>query len=79
MLLIVFFTIFVVQNTEPVAMQVFFWRFEELPKIILLVVTLVVGIILGILISTFFSRKKKDEKEVKSDLKKENKFRSPQV
>jgi uncharacterized integral membrane protein len=79
MLLILFFTIFVVQNTEPVTMQVFFWRFDELPKIIVLIVTLVFGIILGILISTFISRKKRDTKEIKSDLNKENKFNSPQV
>ena len=60
MLLIVLFTIFVVQNTEPVNMQVFFWRIEDLPKIVLLTVTLVFGIILGIFISTFINKKKKD-------------------
>jgi uncharacterized integral membrane protein len=65
MLLIVLFTIFVVQNTEPIVMQVFFWKIVDLPKIVLLVVTLVVGIILGILITSLFNRKKKVE--VKKD------------
>jgi uncharacterized integral membrane protein len=67
MLLIVLFTIFVVQNTEPVNMQVFFWRIEDLPKIVLLTITLVFGIILGIFISTFINKKKK-EKDKKEDL-----------
>ena len=69
-LLIILFTIFVVQNTEPVNMQVFFWRIEELPKIILLIVTLAVGIILGVFISTFVNRKRKNEEKSESmDLK----------
>jgi uncharacterized integral membrane protein len=82
MLLIVLFTIFVVQNTEPVSMQAFFWRIEELPKIILLIVTLVLGIIMGIFISTFINRKKKvkdvDKKEI-MEVKKENVFPSGKV
>lgn len=61
MLLIILFTIFVVQNTEPVSMHVFFWRIEELPKITLLIVTLVVGIIMGVIISTFINRKRNYE------------------
>ncbi|MDO8550790.1 MAG: lipopolysaccharide assembly protein LapA domain-containing protein [Ignavibacteria bacterium] len=61
MILIILFTIFVVQNTEPVDMTVFFWRIEQLPKIILLTVILVIGIISGILISAFINRKKKEK------------------
>ena len=80
MLLIVLFTIFVVQNTSPnIDMDFLFWRIEGIPKIILLIVTLVFGIIMGVLISTFLSRKQLGEKEEKTDLKKENKFRSPQI
>jgi len=67
MLLIVLFTIFVVQNTEAINMQIFFWRIEELPKIVLLTITLVFGIILGIFISTFINRKKKDEEVNKKE------------
>jgi uncharacterized integral membrane protein len=59
LLLIVLFTIFVVQNTEPVSMQLFFWHIAELPKIILLTVTLVVGIVLGFILSAVMNKKKK--------------------
>lgn len=61
LVLIILFTIFVVQNTEPVVMQVFFWRIENLPKIVLLTVTLVFGILLGVLISALTNRKKLEE------------------
>ncbi|HEX9740287.1 MAG TPA: LapA family protein [Ignavibacteriaceae bacterium] len=61
-LLIILFTIFVVQNTEPVSMRVFIWHINELPKIVLLTITLLVGIILGIFISAFINKKKKDDK-----------------
>lgn len=63
MLLIILFTIFVVQNTEPVSMQVFFWHISELPKIILLTVTLVVGAVLGIIMSAVFNKQKKHKEE----------------
>ncbi len=79
MILIILFTIFVVQNTEPVNLQIFFWHVAELPKIILLVVTLVFGIMLGIFITTFFNRKKKNKDENAVKLKDENKLKSPQL
>ncbi len=62
MILIILFTIFVVQNTEPVSLQVFFWHVAELPKIILLTVTLVIGVILGFIISTVLNKHKNNEK-----------------
>lgn len=63
MLLIILFTIFVVQNTEPVSMQLFFWHIAELPKIILLTVTLVIGIVLGFIISAVMNKQKKQKEE----------------
>lgn len=68
MVLVVLFTIFIVQNTEGVRMHVFFWQFDDIPKIVLLTITLAVGVILGILISTFINRKKtEDEFEKEPD------------
>ena len=66
MVLIILFTIFVVQNTEPVSLQVFFWHIAELPKIILLTVTLALGVIFGFIISAVLNRRKKNEIELKS-------------
>ncbi len=63
MLLIVLFTIFVVQNTEPVNMQLFFWHIAELPKIILLTVTLVIGVLLGFIITSVLNKQKKHAEE----------------
>jgi len=66
MLLIILFTIFVVQNTEPVQMKIFFWQISELPKIILLTVTLVIGVLAGIIIAAIMNKqKKRNEKELK--------------
>ena len=66
MLLIILFTIFVVQNTEAVSLKVFFWHIAELPKIILLVVTLVIGIVLGFIISAMFNKKKITPEKLKT-------------
>jgi len=79
MVFIVMFTIFVVQNTEPISMQVYFWQIETLPKIILLIVTLVLGIIMGIFISSFTNRKKNIKNAANKEIKKEEVFRSGKV
>jgi|GEM_PF-401113 len=80
MILIVLFTVFVAQNTEPVNLRLFLWQIEQFPKIILLVVTLVLGIFIGIFISAFFGRKKIDKKSsINKEIKKEESFRSGNV
>ncbi len=62
MILIILFTIFVVQNTEPLSLQVFFWHIAELPKIILLTGTLMIGVILGFIISAVLNKRKNNVK-----------------
>ena len=58
LILLILFTIFVTQNTEPTIMNVFFWTIE-MPKIVLLIITLVIGVVLGLIAVTVFSSNKK--------------------
>jgi len=64
LILIVLFTIFVTQNTQPVDINVFLWKFSS-PGILLIVTTGAVGIIIGLILAAIFhSSKKKNLKEV---------------
>ena len=58
LILLILFTIFVTQNTEPTIMNVFFWTIK-MPMIVLLIITLAVGVILGLIAVTVFSSRKK--------------------
>lgn len=62
MVLIVFFTIFVTQNTEVILVQVFFWQFH-MSTIVLISITGLVGIIAGLIIAKLFDKPKAEPRE----------------
>jgi uncharacterized integral membrane protein len=80
LILIVLFTIFVTQNTQPVDINVFLWKFSS-PGIVLIVITAAVGIIIGLILASIFHPSKKknlkeavphlDNNDIKDDMYKE--------
>ncbi len=63
-LLILAFTIVIVQNAEVTTLQVFSWQIT-MSRIILLVLTLLVGFLSGYLTARGFSLKRKVEKTIR--------------
>ncbi len=61
MVLILLFTIFVMQNTQPVEVNAFFWH-KPLPLIVLMIILVMVGIIIGFIVTGLANKsaKKKD-------------------
>jgi uncharacterized integral membrane protein len=61
LVLLILFTIFVSNNTEPIDVWFFFWPLN-ISKIVLLIITLVIGAILGLIAATVFGKSaKRDE------------------
>jgi uncharacterized integral membrane protein len=65
MVIIVLFTIFVTQNTEVIAINAFFWKFE-MSLIVLMTLSCLLGAIVGFILLKVFSSsdKQKDKKEI---------------
>lgn len=63
-LLLLLFTIVVVQNAEVTTVQFFAWQIT-LSRIVLLVLVLIVGFLLGYLTARGFSLKKKVQKTIR--------------
>jgi uncharacterized integral membrane protein len=60
MIIIVLFTFFVSQNTQIVAINVFFWQFN-ISEIILIVMTGFIGVLLGLILGSIFKSPQKDK------------------
>jgi uncharacterized integral membrane protein len=60
MIIIVLFTFFVSQNTQIVAINVFFWQYN-ISEIILIVMTGFIGILLGLILDSIIRSSKKGE------------------
>ena len=77
MIIVVLFTFFVSQNTQIVAINVFFWQFN-ISEIILIVMTGFIGVLLGLILGSLFKSPKKDKNKKNIDLpeKIENPFES---
>ncbi len=65
MVIIVLFTIFVTQNTEVIAVNAFFWKFE-MSLIVLMTLSCLLGAIVGFILLKVFSGsdKRKNKKEI---------------
>ncbi len=65
LVIIVLFTIFVTQNTEVIAVNAFFWKFE-MSLIVLMTLSCLLGAIVGFILLKVFSGsdKRKDKKEI---------------
>jgi uncharacterized integral membrane protein len=62
MIIIVLFTVFVTQNTQPVTIKFFSWGYD-VPSILLIVISLFIGLLLGLLLFSFFRPRKNDKTE----------------
>ena len=60
LILLIFFTVFVSNNTETIDVWFFFWHLS-ISKIVLLIITLVVGVILGLIVAAVFGKSPKKE------------------
>jgi uncharacterized integral membrane protein len=47
--------VFAIQNPEPVSIKLFFWQFDMVPKILLILVSTAVGALVVILLGLFWN------------------------
>jgi uncharacterized integral membrane protein len=47
--------VFAIQNPEPIVIQLFFWQFDKVPKILLILVSTAVGALVVVLLGLFWN------------------------
>ncbi len=70
MVLILLFTIFVMQNTQPVEVNAFFWH-KPLPLIVLMIILVMVGIIIGFIVTGLANKSAKKKENLIAEQKKQ--------
>ena len=62
MILVIFFTIFISQNSGDFQISVLFWKFQ-IPGIIMILLTCLLGIVIGFIIALIFNKPSKKKIE----------------